>query len=88
MGEALAKLLSEQEVAEISVMYGAGDCNVALHDAVAVRFEELGGSVLYRAQLREGAPSHASEVSLALAEHRRGCPRRCSARAHRAAPLQ
>ena len=68
LGEALAKLVFEQEVVEISVMYGAGDYNVALHEAVAERFEELGGSVLYRSQLREGAPSHASDVSLALAD--------------------
>lgn len=67
LGEALAKLLSEQQVGSISVMYGAGDYNVVLHDAVAERFIDLGGSVFYRSQLEEGAPSHAAEVSLALA---------------------
>jgi ABC-type branched-subunit amino acid transport system substrate-binding protein len=66
LGQALAKLLAEEQVVDISMMYGAGDYNVALHEAVGARFQSLGGDVLYRSQLEEGAPSYGSEVRAAL----------------------
>lgn len=67
LGEALAKLMSAQSIADAAILYEADAYDEALADAAGARFITLGGRVALTRQLDPSAQSYAGAVADTMA---------------------